>query len=333
MLKRASLLALLGLCSGGVSWAQPVCDGPFTWGHCKAPESQSQQQNAAPEQPGNARQPVIVEVPSAEESKRRAAHEDEAEHAKAVREQDLVDATKAIAIVTGLLMVGTFVLAGFTGRLWRATSDLAESTANLVEAEKANSAELRKASDLAEKQFLMAGEQATLASKQHSLERKKLLIENRPRLRIRSIAIVPPNGAPLFDNGRDVKGSLVIVNNGGTDATILESGYRFYWSKQGLPIVPPLGPSEIKRLHVLNGPRLAGFGSLEVPIEGAWPADVSSRDVLTGMGWVIYVMGFIKYADWDETERYMGFCRRYMPANVGEGSFYEMPNPDYEYED
>jgi hypothetical protein len=59
-----------------------------------------------------------------------------------------------------------------------------------------------------------------------------------------------------------------------------------------------------------------------------------ARAVSLANGWHIYVMGFIRYSDWDSEERYMGFCREYFPQNVlAEGSFRHVDNSDYEYED
>jgi hypothetical protein len=60
MLKRTSLIALLALCFGSMSWAQPICDGPFTWGNC--PRTQTDQQITSPEERGTENNPTVVKV-------------------------------------------------------------------------------------------------------------------------------------------------------------------------------------------------------------------------------------------------------------------------------
>jgi hypothetical protein len=54
-----------------------------------------------------------------------------------------------------------------------------------------------------------------------------------------------------------------------------------------------------------------------------------------GGGIKLFVMGTIRYADIAGKERFMGFCREYVPPDAasGEGSFLPIDHPDYEYED
>ena len=96
-------------------------------------------------------------------------------------------AIEAVAAVGSLVFAG--VLASFTAALWHATKTLSASTAKLSEAEEANSAELRKATELAEKQFLVVCDQADLAKKVHFFEITRFSVEHRARLAVRSVNV------------------------------------------------------------------------------------------------------------------------------------------------
>jgi hypothetical protein len=79
--------------------------------------------------------------------------------------------------------------------------------------------------------------------------------------------------------GRPIVGSLVVVNTGETDATVIDSGYRFYWSFTGLPINPPLkkGIEPDFQGDILP---LGGKESRLIPIESL----AAKRKRLTGWG-------------------------------------------------
>jgi hypothetical protein len=49
----------------------------------------------------------------------------------------------------------------------------------------------------------------------------------------------------------------------------------------------------------------------------------------------LFVVGFIRYSDLNEIERFMGFCREYIVPEAGnsDGRFVAVHDPDYEYED
>jgi hypothetical protein len=49
----------------------------------------------------------------------------------------------------------------------------------------------------------------------------------------------------------------------------------------------------------------------------------------------LFVVGFIRYADLNEIERFMGFCREYIfpRGDNGDGRFAAVHDHDYEYQD
>jgi hypothetical protein len=208
--------------------------------------------------------------------------------------------------------IATVTMAAFTGTLWWSTA----STAKLTE----------KTVDLAEKQ--------------HGLARLQHIAANKPFLRIRGINLDPagPEGS-LFEKDKKIKGSLVIANGGATDATIIDSGYRFYWSNNGLPMNPPLESAEVSELVSSHDP-IRGYESRSVQIESKSALDVNGMSIMnaTPHGWKLYVLGYIHYSDINGAERFMGFCRRYIvPDGKGDsgpdGRFEAVANADYEYQD
>lgn len=220
--------------------------------------------------------------------------------------------------------ISTAFIALFTFTLYRATSEQGDLTLRAV--------------DLAEKQFLMEGRQADLAEKQHGLARLQHIAANKPRLRIRSVSVERSvvGSAPMFKRGYKLHGNLVVANIGATDAVLKESRYRFYWSGSGLPMEPPLEGETIKQLQGAMGDQIiAGFESCVYPIGSD---DELSGDVQItpkGGGIKLYVMGRIRYADITGKERFVGFCREYVPPDDGngDGHFVPVSNGDYEFED
>jgi hypothetical protein len=240
-------------------------------------------------------------------------------------------------------LLAAVILASVTGGLWTATRKLATSTEDLAIGAQDQVAEMRlaralaeKEFDLSEKQILLADRQCELAEKQHGLQREQYLAEHRPRIKIRSIAIARPAAGDLFQSDRRVRGSLVIVNVGAASTHIREAEYRFFWGRS-LPMAPPLGEGQAKPLFgVQELPyEMAGHESCLLPIESDDLIGPQARAIMTGGGVYLYVMGAVKFSDWNLNERWMGFCQQYIPAPLvaGEGHFVPVENPDYEYED
>jgi hypothetical protein len=252
--------------------------------------------------------------------------------------RDTVDPLTAI----GALIVAV-VLAGLTGRLWGATRDLAVSTEDLAQGAHDQFMEMglardltKRGLDLQEKQFLLAARECDLAENQHGLQREQYLAEHRPRIKIRSIGIERPPAGALFQSGRVIKGSLVIVNIGASDAKIREADYRFFWARSGLPMVPPLHNDQVKHFFERMLPHtMSGHESCYIEIESNGPIGDEAREILLGGPTHLYVMGAVRYSDWNLKERWMGFCQKYTLPEIisGEGRFVAVDNPDYEYED
>jgi hypothetical protein len=113
---------------------------------------------------------------------------------------------------------------------------------------------------------------------------------------------------------REIKGGLVVVNVGGTKAVVIESRYRIFFSKTGLPAEAPYDTSPRPNL-LMPGQVLTIGESCATPIfdkivmEPPPPGiDVELR-VFERDNWKIYVMGQIRYQDEGGADRFMGFCR------------------------
>jgi hypothetical protein len=239
-----------------------------------------------------------------------------------------------VAGFTGLLALFTFVL-GAVAIIQIDFLRRADITARLA-AEAAN-----KAATAAETHTAIIAAQTDVLAKQHAVGRLQHLALHRPRLRIRHISIVDRAVTLIrqpgffFDDGEKIEGGLVVVNVGGTKATVIDSFYRKYFSKSGLPINSPLdkdGPKE--PLIVPN--KVFDIGeSLAIGIRDTIimkPAPEEGTTILRRFkneGWKIYVMGQIRYQDEGGHDRFMGFCR----VGDGETRFAAVDDPDYEYED
>ena len=191
---------------------------------------------------------------------------------------------------------------------------------------------------MADKNFLLADRQNNLADRQFGLQRLQYLAEHRPRIEVRSVGLdTSGQGGFIFVGGEPIKGHLVIRNVGGSDATIREAEYRFFWTAEGLPMVPPLYDGKAKPLIATELPHLLpAHGSHQVPIETiALPEEILG-DFRSGGPSVLYLLGSIRYSGWDtDNDRWMGFCREYKASDkfAGEGRFVTVDNPDYEYQD
>jgi hypothetical protein len=245
----------------------------------------------------------------------------------------IVDNGESIEPLAGIAgLLAAIVLATAAMSLRRTTRTLAASTVALHDAARLRSNERPTSSVPSEHQSPVATRQTDLAEKQYNLQRIQFLAEHRPRLQLRHVGMVSPQPGPVvLQTGHPIKGSLVIVNIGGSEAKIHGAVYRFYWSNDGLPMLPPLGDGNAKALLGRIPHILPAHGSCTVEIESHEPLD-SDPGLAT---FHLYIMGAVSYADWDDNKRWMGFCREYeRPSGEnGEGRFIPVFNPDYEYED
>lgn len=236
-------------------------------------------------------------------------------------------ATVLAAVVSA---VAAAVIAWFTVTLASATRGLKASADQQVAEAKA----LRK---IAEAQEAISGAQTDVLIAQKQIARQQFLAEHRPKLRVRHVSIVTADhiGHPtlFFKHGGEVKGGLAVVNVGGTKATVVESRYRIYVSRSGLPASAPYDRSFHKLL--LDGQILDVGESCAIPIKDeivmeppSAGTDVELRQFERG-GWQIYVMGQIRYQDEGGCDRFMGFCR----LRGSDGRFRIVDDQDYEFED
>jgi hypothetical protein len=223
--------------------------------------------------------------------------------------------------ITGL---ATIVIAIFTATLYRATERLWKASESQLK-------EMAKTSDLAERQMTLAGRQADILEKQAAIARIQFIADKRPQLRIRHVTINSASSVLWFAVGQHITGSLILVNTGGTDARIIASRYRFFWTNQTLPMNPPLDENSVP-LDETGGATLQAGESIGFPLRSLEPmnTDAHALNMFT-VGWRLYVMGDIQYADvsYPPIERFMGFCREL----TRDLRFTAVENLDYEYED
>ena len=208
----------------------------------------------------------------------------------------------------------------------------ADKTARLMaQTAKVQTEKMGEWANIAEKQMLIAGQQTDIQLKQHAVGRLQFIADKRPRLHVRHVVV----GIPLARDPEKITGSLVVVNQGGTEARILDSRCRIYWDSVGLPMDPPLYDAKSLPLHGPDdGPIVAG-ASIIYSIAATELLSDAYRHNIVSRGIKLYVMGYIRYADLDEKERFMGFCREYEPPAVsgGHSRFKRVDNEDYEYQD
>src|SRR6185437_16196443 len=187
--------------------------------------------------------------------------------------------------------IASIAIAFFTWTLWRS----GEKTTRLT----------RMMGRIAHRQFLISGQQTDIQRKQHALGRLQYFVTHRPRLKIRHVSIETADhiGHPtiFFDNGETVRGGLAVVNVGGSEATIVDTRYRIFFTNTGLPLSAPYDPPNGRTNLLLTDQVLAIGESCAVPIIDTV---VMGPDAHTGTiilrrfdreEWVIYVMGTIRY--------------------------------------
>jgi hypothetical protein len=226
------------------------------------------------------------------------------------------------AVFTAL---ATIAIAWFTWTLWQSQKEMARLTRGIA--------------DIQEKQMLIQGAQTDIQKKQHAIGRLQFLATHRPRLQIRHVAVVHQGktiGHPtfFFSHGTKVKGGLSVVNIGGSDATIVDTRYRIFFSNTGLPAEAPYD-TDFRGNLLLPDQILKVGESCATPIEDTAVMEPPDRNGTQDIrafdreGWKIYIMGWIRYRDEGGAERFMGFCRE----RQSDGRFRSISDPDYEWED
>jgi hypothetical protein len=175
-------------------------------------------------------------------------------------------------------------------------------------------------------------------------ERQLKLIEaefvsaHRPRLIVRHVGLAADHALAvttiLMGHDADIRGSLSIVNGGATTARIVRATCKIYFSNIGLPVRSPL---MYENPSVLLEPKTVIKGGESTVIEIWDKVDFGPPDS-TGLrnirqfedeGWIVYVMGEIRYQDDSGADHFMGFCRE----RQSNGRFRAVDDPDYEYQD
>jgi hypothetical protein len=172
--------------------------------------------------------------------------------------------------------------------------------------------------------MLIQGEQADISRKLQLISRAQFLIQHRPRLKIRHVT-VDLQRRIILSQGDILRGSLVVVNAGGTKATVIQSRYAILITHDPLPPDAPYETDAAPSLLSANQELDVGE-SCAVGISGTVPVNGS---VGRADGLRLYVMGQIRYRDEGGTERFMGFCRELQ----GDARFHVVDDADYEYED
>src|SRR5208282_4115380 len=138
-------------------------------------------------------------------------------------------------------------------------------------------------------------------------------------------------GVELVSHGDQLEITLSIANVGGTDAHIVDSRCRIYFSKGGLPAQIPYG-DPLRQL--ISKPTSLAVGEsrtfsfaenaeMEPSTDGTQPL----RQYSDG-NWKMYVVGQIQYRDDLGRDRFLGFCREL----GSDGRFHPAYDHDYEYE-
>jgi hypothetical protein len=219
--------------------------------------------------------------------------------------------------------LATVAVAAFTLTLWRS----GEKTIRLT----------RMMAAIARRQMRIVGHQTDIQQKQHAIGRLQYFADHRPRLHVRHVTLANEGGPmPIeirLSHGSEVSGALSVVNVGGSNATIVRSNYRIYFSKVGLPLRSPLDERETPLIPI-NTVVERGASRVQVITDTVLfdvGDDRGSRDIrqYATEGWQTYIIGEIVYQDDGGADHYMGFCR----IRQSDGRFRAVDDPDYEYED
>jgi hypothetical protein len=204
--------------------------------------------------------------------------------------------------------IATVFVAGFTWTLWRSS--------------KATIAQAKATGELAEKEFLLAGLQADILTKQKEIARQQYIVSYRPRIEFRYFRLTGGDETP----NAPIQIRFQIVNKGMGRATVIGGYARIdFFDQTRLPPPNYLAQSNIE-------------GDVTRPFEiGAtdeWVVQSQTRGLTRALETLrprqLFVFGWVVYADALENTRTTAFCRVYSP--VGD-RFLPIADPDWEYVD
>lgn len=300
-------------------------------GVAKSPSQAQPKPNGGEQQPhtdqrGTEQSPVFVKITPSE------VLQDKPESATA-KEDDKASADWWMVKLTGVLaFIGFFQLIVFG---WQAHR-LKQTIDTMERLGKKQSEDTQAMAAIADRQLSIMGSQTDIQEKQHAIDRLQFLAEHRPRLRVRHVNIrqgpIDPAAQSRWMHEQKINGGLCVVNIGGSKARIIESKYRIFFSKSGLPSEAPYDTGA-RRLFE-DGDELSVGQSCAIPIDDiitmtpAPPGGSVIYQQFEREGWKLYVMGQIRYRDEGGADRFMGFCRLHDGQR-----FKPVDDPDYEYED
>jgi hypothetical protein len=212
-----------------------------------------------------------------------------------------------------MLVLFTAALVASTVLLWRATIRLAKGA-------EAQAADMKTSIDLAEKQFLMAGQAADLAAKQHGLARHEYFSVHRPKLEVLHLEF----STEVLDGDPKVAASGVYVNAGLSVARNIQIHAKI------TTLLAPTPGIQIPELGGVRADRESGVrGEFLVTSDISCEAQkLAERDYAQRPGPRVHCLGTITYDDVLGNRRETGFCRVLNP-HVGQWS--KVDNPEYEY--
>jgi hypothetical protein len=169
---------------------------------------------------------------------------------------------------------------------------------------------------------------------------KGLILAQRPRLRIRNVEITN-----LFnDTDNSFQGKFYIVNIGGTPARITNIGCWVEFLNEGLPMQRPYEGKNPTHQEITV--RLRPGQSFIFTFHDDWKRDLWNLQLKRPTACILYVMGYIEYADDIEILRRTTFCREYRYPEIfvaeqqevilgikRKGRFFPVEDPDYENEE
>lgn len=176
---------------------------------------------------------------------------------------------------------------------------------------------------IALKQLLAIHRQADIAN-------KTLLLMQRPKLRIRNVAVKP---IPLADNATQLLQqplhiSFSIVNVGNAVAQNLKRDCIAFFTSSPLPM--PLLYAERPSLPIAGNISLRPGETHQVTLYSSQPLDDVQPGTMNVHFEKLYIMGYVEYEDELNLTRRTAFCRR---LTADTRYFIAEENPDYEHED
>jgi hypothetical protein len=164
---------------------------------------------------------------------------------------------------------------------------------------------------------------------------------HRPHIRLR-FTVVKHEGDKFFKAGKLLEGTIDVLNNGQTDASIIDSDIEVYWSKIGLPTCFPgycektMAPNHFVCGHGPGGGQapctIIPGGNINAPFQSSKPMPDFADQIEAGRnGWKLYLVGWIQYRGSQDTHaRNFDFALIFKPQT--HRFFPVTDDPDYVYD-